>query len=67
MSAVLGVLPPIPMPILQHLGLRARLARVERVIDERFTCAASLRLDRAVLAYEAARTRSTTRGWRRAA
>jgi hypothetical protein len=66
MSALIAVLPIVPVPRLQRVGLRAQLARAERAVDERFTRAASLRLDHAVLAYETARTRSTRRGLRRA-
>jgi hypothetical protein len=64
-SALVALLPLVPVTRLHHVGLRARLARAERAVDRRFTRAASLQLDRAVGAYETARDRSTPRHWRR--
>jgi hypothetical protein len=51
-SALVAVLPFIPVARLQRVGLRARLERAERAIDRPYTRAASQHLDRCLMAFE---------------
>jgi hypothetical protein len=52
MSALVFLLPPLPVPSLERHRLRLRLARAERAVDQPFSRQASLWLDRCVVALE---------------